>query len=133
MSLVENFFDWLGFGSDWSLLGGCHRYFLDVGSLLIEAIEKCKGLRLLASIEEKRGAQWKANMAMKSELAEVNEGKEPSWFHWIRSERWTVKEIGFRFDVSRAVARQIQQSCCTYVEALAIARAHRELVSQIGI
>lgn len=54
-------------------------------------------------------------------------------FDWMKACRWTMREIGSTFGVSRAIAQHIQSTFCNEAQAWEITKAHKELCNgQIG-
>ena len=54
-------------------------------------------------------------------------------FDWMKDCKWTVREIGSTFQVSRIIAKHIQRTARTEAQAWAIADAAKSLCNgQVG-
>jgi hypothetical protein len=56
----------------------------------------------------------------------------PNWYKTMVEFRWTVKNIMWKFGVTRAIAVHIQRTFPSYADACLIASSHKELCEQVG-
>ena len=56
----------------------------------------------------------------------------PNWFKAMVSFNWTIRSIRGTFGVSTAIAKHIQSTATTCIDAMSIRNASIELTTQIG-